>query len=173
MQQIERIRGLAEPIARDQSVDLIDVEHLDGVVRVTIDQAGGVGIDEISRVTRALSRALDEADPVPGRYTLEVSSPGIERPLRAPGNFQRAIGATVALKTRAEVAGDRRCTGQLVAADDEGITVRDSETLVERRLRYGEIDKARTVFEWGPAPKPGAGRNPKNQKQHPRKAPTP
>ena len=159
MALVDRIRTLAEPIALDAEVDLVDVEHLDGVVRVTIDKAGGVGIDDITRVTRKLNRALDEADPVPGRYTLEVSSPGLERALRSPDQFRRAVGMLVNLKTRPDVEGERRAKGLLAATDDDGITLRDPETLTERTLRFDQIEKARTVFEWGPGPKPGAGRN--------------
>ncbi len=155
----DRVRAWAEPIALEMEVELVDVEQIDGVLRVTIECDGGVGIDEISRVTRALSRALDDADPIPGRYTLEVSSPGLERPLRTPPHFVRAVGSTVNIKTRPDVEGDRRVTGLLADATAEGVVVRDPATLAERSLRYDQIEKARTVFAWGPAPKPGAGRN--------------
>jgi ribosome maturation factor RimP len=129
------------------------------VVRVTIDRPGGVDMDAIARVTRAVSRALDQHDPIAGRYTLEVSSPGLERTLRTPAHFLRAVGSTVRIKTRPGVEGERRIDGVLAAADDEGVTV----TLAapangDRRVRYDEIERARTVFEWGPAPKPGSSK---------------
>jgi len=92
-----------------------------------------------------VSDALDRADPVPGHYTLEVSSPGLERPLRTPIHFQRFVGSTVAVKTRPEVEGDRRVEGTLEAADDEGFVV------AGRRLAYDDVEKARTVFVWEPA----------------------
>lgn len=160
----DRIKALAEPIASEHEVDLVDVEHLGDVIRVTIDrqansEQAGLDIDVISKVTRALNRAIDEADPVPGRYTLEVSSPGLERPLRTPEHFQRAVGSVVNLKTRADVEGERRIKGLLAAADPSSIVVRDPDSLEERTLSYDQIEKARTVFEWGPAPKPGAGKN--------------
>jgi ribosome maturation factor RimP len=155
----ERVQALVDPIAHDMEVEVVDVEQVDGAIRVSVDQPGGIGIDEITKVTRALSRALDEADPIPGRYTLEVSSPGLERPLRLPRHFQGAVGATVTLKTLPDVDGPRRVVGLLAAADDDGIVVRDPETLADRTLQYDQIAKARTVFEWGPAPKPGGGRN--------------
>ena len=159
MSPADRVRGLVDPIVLDVGVELVDVVYEGGVLRVTIDKDGGVGIDEISKVTRALSRALDEADPISGRYTLEVSSPGLERPLRTPDHFRRAVGQVISLKTVAHVEGDRRAKGLLAAADDDGITLRDEDTLAERTIRFDQIEKARTVFEWGPAPKPGAGRN--------------
>jgi len=159
MSTADRVRALAEPIASELEVELVDVDHNGGIVRVTIDRDGGPDIDVIAKVTRALSRALDEADPVPGRYTLEVSSPGLERALRLPAHFLKAVGSDVNVKTKAFVEGERRVHGTLAAADDDGITIRDPESLVERTLAYDDIEKARTVFAWGPAPKPGAGRN--------------
>jgi len=155
----DRVRDLAAPIAADLGVELVDVEHVGGIVRVTIDRDGGPDIEVISQVTRGLSRALDSADPVPGRYTLEVSSPGLERPLRTPAHFRRAVGSDVTIKTRASVEGERRLQGLLAGADDDHITVRDPDTSAERTLRYDEIEKARTVFAWGPGPKPGGDRN--------------
>jgi len=74
-----------------------------------------------------------------------VSSPGLERPLRTPAHFQRFIGADVAVKTKAEVEGDRRVEGTLESADDEGFVA------AGRRLSYSDVEKARTVFVWEPA----------------------
>jgi ribosome maturation factor RimP len=111
-----------------------------------------------------VSRLLDEADPIPGEYTLEVTSPGLERPLRTPEHFARAVGDVVAVKTRAGVTGDRRIQGVLVAADAQGITIRPGEAsaaepdAADRRLAYDDLERARTVFEWGPAPKPGGAK---------------
>ncbi|MEJ7584534.1 MAG: ribosome maturation factor RimP [Acidimicrobiales bacterium] len=158
----DRVRDIVAPLLVDSAVELVDVEHLGGILRVTIDRPGGVDLEVVARVTRSVSRALDEADPLPGRYTLEVSSPGLERRLRTPAHFKLAIGASVVVKTTAEVEGDRRLQGVLVAADDEGITVRDESSLEERHLRHDAIEGARTVFAWGPAPKPGA---PKQQRK--------
>lgn len=143
------VRELVEPLLAGRRIDLVDVVFTGGSLQVFVDQPGGIDLDTISDVTTAVSRLLDEHDPVPGRYTLEVSSPGLERPLRRPDHFRRFVGSTVAVKTRPEVPGERRHQGRLEAADDDGIVV------AGRRLAYGEIDRARTVFEWGPAPKPG------------------
>ena len=81
----------------------------------------------------------------------------MERPLKRPAHFQRAIGEQVSVKTMPDVAGDRRVDGELAAADSEGITVEGDHG--QRVLRYGEIRTARTTFEWGPGPKPGKGKN--------------
>ena len=82
-------------------LELVDVEHTGGILRVTVDRAGRRRPRRHQpRLTRRVSRLLDEHDPVPGRYTLEVSSPGLERPLRTPAHFRRAVGAEVTVKTR-------------------------------------------------------------------------
>jgi ribosome maturation factor RimP len=153
----ERVRTLVEPVVADLGLELFDVELTGGILRVTVDKAGGLDLDAISDTSRAISRLLDEHDPVPGRYTLEVTSPGRERRLRTPEHFVRAIGSEVSVKTTAEVDGERRFKGTLVAADDAGVTVRADD--VEHRIAHDQIDRARTVFEWGPAPKPGGNRN--------------
>ena len=159
MSTTDRVRELVEPVVADLDVELVDVELTGGILRVTIDRAGGLDLDVIATATRAVSRLLDEHDPVPGRYTLEVSSPGLERRLRTPDHFVRAIGSEVTVKTRTEVDGERRFRGTLVAADDTGITIRSADDATERTLAHDQIEKARTVFDWGPAPKPGGARN--------------
>jgi ribosome maturation factor RimP len=169
----QRVRDLVAPLFGDGRTELVDVEHTRGVVRITVDREGvgpddGVSADELADLTRRISRVLDDADPVPGRYTLEVSSPGLERPLRTPSHFVRAVGAKVNVKTRSSVEGDRRIVGALTAADEDGITVQPEATSSKgeasgdaRHLRYEEIERARTVFDWGPAPKPGKSGAPK------------
>lgn len=151
MDPANQVRALVEPLLAADGLELVDVQFAGGSLQVFVDRPGGIDLDAISEVTVRVSRLLDEHDPVPGRYTLEVSSPGLERPLRRPEHFRRFVGATVAVKTCPEVPGERREQGRLEAADDEGIVV------AGRRLSYAEIDRARTVFEWGPAPKPGRG----------------
>jgi len=157
MAATEQVTRLAEPICADLGVELYDVEHKSGTVRVTVDRDGGVDIDTISLLTRELSRALDHDDPLPGRYTLEVSSPGLERQLRRPDHFAKAHGSTVKVKTKPQVEGDRRAEGVLVASDGETFTIEVDGPLGERRrYRYDDIDSVRTVFVWGPTPKPGS-----------------
>ena len=139
----ERVRDLVLPILSTHEVDLYDVDVEGPLVRVVVDRSGGVDLGVLSAVTRAVSRALDEADPIGHRYTLEVTSPGLERPLRTPEQFARAVGEVVRVKTKGDVEGERRVEGVLSAADADGITV------AERTLGYHEIERARTVFEWG------------------------
>jgi ribosome maturation factor RimP len=149
----ERIAQLVEPILSDRGHELYDVELTGSTVRVLV---GGAGLDELETISREVSAALDEDDPMPeaSRYYLEVSSPGLERPLRTPRHFQGAIGSEVKVKTRPSVEGDRRVDGVLGAADDDGITVETPQG--PRTLGYDDIEKARTVFQWGGQPKPGS-----------------
>lgn len=156
MSAIDRVRAICEPIAADLDVDLFDLEHTGGILRVTLDRDGGLDMEVIAEATRRISRALDEHDPIAGRYTLEVSSPGLERALRTPDHWRWAIGRDVTVKLRPGVEGDRRLRAVVRSADDDGVTLGVAEpTASDRYLTYDEIDKARTVFEWGPAPKPG------------------
>ncbi|HUQ62225.1 MAG TPA: ribosome maturation factor RimP [Acidimicrobiales bacterium] len=141
-----RVRQLIEPVLAQDGVEVFDVEQQASVLKVTVDRPGGVDIDTISEATRRISAELDRADPVAGRYLLEVSSPGLERPLRTPVHFERAIGTDVTVKLQPGVATDRRIDGILESADDTGIVVAGNH------LAYVDIQSARTKFVW-PAPK--------------------
>jgi ribosome maturation factor RimP len=145
----ERVRELVEPLLSDSDIELVDVEVGRGLIRLSLDRPGGIDLEAISTVSPSLSAALDAEDVVPGSYQLEVSSPGVERPLRTPEHFRRFTGSQVAVRTVPGTDGERRVAGTLEAADEEGITV------AGRRIPYPAIERARTVFEWGPAPKPG------------------
>ncbi len=160
MATVDRVRDLVTPIIDAESVEIYDIEHNAGALRIFVDHPDGVSIDVIKRISRSISHLLDETDPIPGRYTLEVSSPGLERSLRTQVHFEKALGSIVKLKTRPDAEGDRRLEGELTAVDDDGVEV--TVAGVVRRVAYGDISKARTVFEWGPTPKPGG---PKNSEQ--------
>ncbi len=177
---IDELFGTLEPVAASLQLELVDVEHRSGALVVTVDRPGGVDFDSLVRADRAVSAALDGHPALPGRYTLEVSSPGVERSLRRPDHFVRAVGEIVSIKTRPQVPGERRLRGRLVEADADGFVLHlsdesrpasggtggapgaktslephgeDGRTL---RMSYSDIDRARTVFEWGPAPRPGS-----------------
>ena len=147
----ERVRALVEPPLGRSGLELVDVEHHGPVLRITVDRPDGVDLDTISTASRLVSEELDRHDVVPGRYVLEVSSPGVERPLRTPAQFQRFVGSTVAVRTRPGAEGERRVEGVLESADDAGIVV------AGRHLAHADIERARTVFEWGPKAKPKTG----------------
>jgi ribosome maturation factor RimP len=173
---VGRVTRLVSPILSDLHLDLYDLEYRGGTLRITVDApvgdepadepAGkrGVDLETIALATRLISRELDHEDPVPGHYTLEVSSPGLERTLRTPAHFVRSIGATVAVRLRdIGEGGERRLTGTLEAADDDSITVRPDEGEA-RTVPYTHIDRAKTVFVWGPTPKPGQQKKKEQQR---------
>ena len=152
----ERVRAIVEPLVAAQDLELFDLEQAGPVLRVTVDKEGGVDMKLIAATTRAISRALDEHDPIAGQYTLEVSSPGLERPLRTPAHFAWAVGRQVSIKTVPGHPVGRRLAGTLTAATDDTVTVALDEPVGDTvTLALADIEKARTTFEWGPAPKPG------------------
>ncbi len=166
MDTVTRLRLLVAPLVDAAGATLYDLELANGVLRITVDRPGGVDIELIGSLTRAISQALDVEDPIAGQYTLEVSSPGLERPLRTPEHWAGAVGALVTVKTRAGVEGDRRLKGTVLAVDGDQITIApgDAEPGTARVLTVDDVERARTVFEWGPAPKPGS---PKAKKSAP------
>src|SRR6185436_20638458 len=118
---------LVVPVATDLGLELYDIEQRGGTLRVTLDtpagSEGGVTLDDLALASRLVSRELDEHDPVPGRYTLEVTSPGVERALRTPAHFVREVGKVVSIRLAYVGHDDRRVTGKLVAADEVSATV--------------------------------------------------
>ncbi len=161
--ELERVRALVEPITSDLDLDLYDIERRNKVLRITIDtppgSEGGISLDALSLATRLISRELDHEDPISSAYTLEVTSPGLERPLRTADHFRREIGKDITVRLAGHAVADgaaRRIDGKLVAADDSTATVL-TESGDERTIEISGVDKARTVFEWGPKPKPGKG----------------
>lgn len=167
MEIAERVQDLLTPIVATLGVELLDVEFSGNALRLTVDEeSGGITTERLAEVNRLVSPVLDQHDPVPGRYTLEVSSPGLERPLKRVEHYQRAVGEEIILKL-APGHEPRRLRGELVdavAPSDEPARVTitateiDGVELAEGQAHTIELDsvaKARTVFEWGPAPKPG------------------
>ena len=143
----ERVRAAVEPPLAERGFEVVDVERQGNVLRVTVDRPAGVDLEAVTEATRLVNEVLDRDDLVEDKTSLEVSSPGVERPLRTPAHFRRFVGTEVAVKTKAGTEGDRRVSGVLEAADDEGVVV------AGRRLAYAAIERARTVFVW-----PASGR---------------
>jgi ribosome maturation factor RimP len=154
------------PIVAANGLEIWDVERSGASVRVLVDRPGGVDLDSLATLSGVLSQFLDERDDlVPaGRYELDVSSPGLERRLRSPDHFARCVGQEVAVKTAYAVDGLRRFQGTLVAADGDEVAIvgeADDGTELKVRLPLASVERAHTVFRWGPAPKgpkPGKGR---------------
>jgi len=172
---LARVRELAAPVASDLGLEIYDVEHRGGTLRVTLDTPpgsdGGVTLDNLALASRLVSRQLDEHDPVPGRYTLEVTSPGVERSLRTPAHFQREVGKVVAVRLADVGHDERRITGTLVAADERTATidVDGPDGPVARVIPYEQVDRARTVFVWSASPKPTGAKRKAEQKHQQKK----
>ncbi len=143
----DRVRRVIEPDLTAAGLEVVDVEHSGATLRITVDRPGGIDLDTVSQASRRVSDLLDRDDVVPGRYTLEVSSPGIERSLRTPEHYRRFVGTPVTVRTRPGVEGERRVDGVLESADDDGVVV------AGRRLPYADIERARTRFEWPASPR--------------------
>ena len=154
---VDRLTAVVEPYVAAEGIELDDLEIVGKapgvVVRVTLDAADPLGVDRIADVSRRLSRLLDQEDPISTAYTLEVSSPGLERKLRRPRHYEKSVGRDVKVKTRTEIDGERNHRGVLVRADEKRFVV-DVEGS-ERKIAYGDVVSARTIFEWEKASKPG------------------
>jgi ribosome maturation factor RimP len=123
----DTLAALVRPLIEQLGYELWELEYSpgrgNGFVRLYIDAPEGITLDDCERVSRAVSELLDVEDPIPGQYTLEVSSPGLERPLRTPGQFARFVGETVFVEVVQPIEGRRRFRGALTAADAATIEV--------------------------------------------------
>jgi ribosome maturation factor RimP len=147
---VARVRDLAGPLAADLDVELIEIEVKGQkgrrLVRVTADSADleaqpGLDIDVIARLSRDLSKLLDEHDPIPGGYTLEVTSPGADRPLTRPRDFARNIGRDVRV-----VREEDELTGTLLAVTETELTLESDRTEVVVPL--ADVDHGKVVLPW-------------------------
>ena len=161
-QQSERLAAVLEPVVRDLGLELYDVEiggsNRARTLRVLIDREGGVDLEAITSATEALTPVLDEnpevAAALPGSYLLEVSSPGLERPLRTPAHFRRALGSDVSVKSRTTP----KARSNAAAWSSPSPTTTPSRSRSTARASASsthDIVASHTVFEWGPTPKPG------------------
>jgi ribosome maturation factor RimP len=140
-----------------QGLNLYDVELAAGTLAVTVSREGGVDLEALTRANRAISQWLDENDPIPGRFTLDVSSPGLERRLRTPTHFQSTVGEVVTLRELRDGETTRRLEGTVVSVDETAVTLDDHEQ-GRVTVPFARIERARTVFEWGATAKPSPSR---------------
>ncbi|MHB1951750.1 MAG: ribosome maturation factor RimP, partial [Acidiferrobacteraceae bacterium] len=149
LRNMERVRAVIEPAVRALGYELVDVELAgqgrNALLRIYIDHPEGVTVEDCAAASRQVSAALDVEDPIPGRYTLEVSSPGLDRPLRRQEDFTRFKGALVRVRTVAPIMGRRNFTGRLLGYEREHVVL---EADAERyELALANIDTARLVPE--------------------------
>jgi ribosome maturation factor RimP len=145
------LEGLVRPVVESAGLELVDVgfhrEQGRQVLRVTIDREGGLDLEAIADVSERVSRRLDLEGFEPGwPYALEVSSPGVERPLRQPHEFARRIGSRVRVKTARPIDGSRTLHGRIVEAGTDELRLATDGG--ERAVPYHEITSARTEVDW-------------------------
>ena len=123
----DTLTGLIRPLVEGMGYELLELEYSPrrghALVRLYIDSEEGISLEDCERVSRAVSDLLDATDPVPGQYTLEVSSPGIERPLSRPEHFAAFLGERAFVELRDPLDGRRRFTGPLLAADERSVEI--------------------------------------------------
>lgn len=138
---------LVLPIIKEMNLELVDIEFVqegaNWYLRVFIDKEEGVDIDDCTKVSEQLSKKLDEVDPIPQAYFLEVSSPGAERPLRTERDFERAVGKGVHIKTKEPISGEQVFEGILLAKDTE-LTIQVGKK--EVKIPMDLIDEARLAI---------------------------
>lgn len=146
--QVNELQELLEPVVGALGYELWGIELITrgrhALLRIYIDSEAGITVDDCALVSQHASGALDVADPIPGMYTLEVSSPGWDRPLFTPAQFRTYVGETVQLRLLQAMQGRRNCVGRLLAADDDKVEIEVSDE-VRLTVPYGAIRKANLV----------------------------
>jgi ribosome maturation factor RimP len=158
------VRATCEQIVARRGLELVELslgrEGRGQVLRITVDDpAGSTSLDEVAEVSEEISRALDAEDPIPGRYTLEVSSAGLERPLVRPSDYHRFAGRQVKVRTLEPIEGRRTFTGSIRSAGDDAFVLEEAlagggdgapvegwAAVVE--IPYVAVARARLVVDW-------------------------
>jgi ribosome maturation factor RimP len=149
-----RIQEIAAPILQSHGLELVEAVCVGQgprtVIRVFIDKPGGITLTDCEQAHRSLSPALDVIDPFPHAYTLEISSPGLDRPLRSVQDYRRLIGKPVTLKLREPIQAQWRLVGAVVEVDDRGVTlgIQQKKTTETIRVEFDQIALARRKVEF-------------------------
>ena len=149
---ITRIWELATPLAQTLGMEIVDIElRREGsrsgrVLRLYLDKEGGPNMGDLSQLSRELGLLLDDRDVIDGAYTLEVSSPGVNRPLKVPEHFKRFIGKNVRVRTRDLVQGRRSFLGPLMDVMNEKIVLNQDGKPVE--IPFAAIEKSNYEHDW-------------------------
>ncbi len=146
---VDTVETLVKPIADELGLELVDIEYVkegrNWFLRVFLDKENGIDIDECAHVSEQLSKLLDEKDPIPEQYFLEVSSPGAERPLKKKQDFENAIGRNIHVKTYEPINGEKEFEGTLLLFADDLITLQIKIKTAKKELQIplDKIAKAR------------------------------
>ena len=149
---IGRVWELAAPLAENERMEIVDIEfrHEGGrggpVLRLYLDKEGGPNVDDLSRISRQLSELLDARDTIDGAYTLEVSSPGINRPLKKREHFARFVGKRIRVRTRDLIDGRRSFLGILGQVAEEGVVLNQEGKRYQ--IPFSMIEKSNYEHDW-------------------------
>ena len=147
MRQNDKVVSLLEPVVEAMGYEFVGVEYFpssnNGVLRLFIDKPDGILVEDCAAVSHQVSGVLDVEDPIAGHYTLEVSSPGMDRPLFKLGDFDRFSGERVKVRLHAPLEGRRKFEGVIQGTRDGNIVLQEQDT--EWVLEFGLIDKAKLV----------------------------
>lgn len=149
-QAAKELQLLLEPGVEALGFELLGIEHLaqgrHSLLRLYIDGPDGITVDDCERVSHQVSGVLEVEEPIKGQYTLEVSSPGLDRPLFKPEHYQRFIGETIALRLLQPLEGRRKFKGKLVALRGDNVVIEQDGSEIE--LPLVNIDRAHLVPQW-------------------------
>ncbi|MDX5474555.1 MAG: ribosome maturation factor RimP [Bacillaceae bacterium] len=150
----EVVEQLVSPIVQELNLELVDIEYVkEGAswfLRVYVDKPEGIDIEECGQVSEKLSEKLDEMDPIPHNYFLEVSSPGAERPLKKKEDIEKAIGKLVNVKTYEPIDGSKTFEGELISFENDTLTI---SVMIKTRKKevaipYEKVAKARLAVSF-------------------------
>lgn len=150
---MEAVRSAAERVISDRGFELVDVEvkksRGSSFVRLYVDKSGGIGLDELKSVSEEVSAILDAEDPFDSPYTLEVSSPGLDRPLRTQADYRRFVGRLANISTYEPVEGRRHWSGRLLAVEEDVVSLAlEKEGGKMARIPLGKIAHGRLEVEF-------------------------
>jgi ribosome maturation factor RimP len=147
---LDKVSDIVEPAAEDFGLELVDVvfaaERGRKVLRIFVDKPGGVTIDDLSALSREISTLLDVRDAVPGSYSLEVSSPGLDRPLKKEKDFIRFTGKRAQIRTIEPIDGRKNFRAAIIGAEHGVVTIEDADSK-RFSIALGNIDKANLIIE--------------------------
>jgi ribosome maturation factor RimP len=149
---LERVRSVALRVTADRGFELVDVELKRAaggqLVRIYVDRPGGIGLDDLQSVSEEVSAVLDAEDPIEGHYTLEVSSPGLDRPLRGETDYRRFVGRLAKLSSYEPVEGRRHWSGRIVACDGGIVTLELVGEKGSARVPLAKVSHGRLEVEF-------------------------
>ena len=149
---LEQVRSVATRVTSGRGFELVDVElkRAGGgqSVRLSVDKLGGIGLDELQSVSEEVSAILDAEDPIAGAYTLEVSSPGLDRPLKSEADYHRFAGRLARVSSYEPIDGRRHWTGRIVSCEDGVVTLSLDKESVAAKVPFGKISHGRLEVEF-------------------------